>query len=118
MLVAHVLWPISGRCSLPVTNQLNRSADVGTAHQFQGGLDVSPGFGFLRFAFVLVEASFSSGLDEGLIAMSLEELSGVLSPRYIGARIGADRINGNVMAKFQAERRTQRSRGAAGRTGG
>jgi hypothetical protein len=52
---------------------------MGTAHKFQGGLDVSPGFGFLCFAFVLVEASLPHGLGDGLIAMSLEELSGVFA---------------------------------------
>src|SRR5262245_40111231 len=54
------------------------SAHVRPAHQFEGRLDVPPGFGFFVLALLFQHTRFLRGLGHGLVAVCLQQLPGVV----------------------------------------
>src|SRR5262245_38047352 len=54
------------------------SAHVRPAHQFQGRLDMPPGFGFFVLALLFKSTRLLRGLGHGLVAVCLQQLPGVV----------------------------------------
>src|SRR5262249_31154854 len=70
-----VLAPRPSSANAPVAR---RSAGVRSAHQLHGGFDIPPGFRLLAVALLFQSRSFLRSLGDGLVAVRLQQLPGVV----------------------------------------